>query len=102
MIYIKHTIDVISIIIPHILCPPSPPQESNRKIQGNKKPIDRLKGPCHEMDIFFESLNILIHTFCVCAEGFQDPSKAFHYSTYTINNFLFASLKLLTNFENAY
>ncbi len=28
--------------------------------------------------IFFEGLNILICTFCVCADGFQCPSKAFH------------------------
>jgi hypothetical protein len=26
-----------------------------------------------------ESLNILIGTFCVCADGFQGLSKAFHY-----------------------
>jgi hypothetical protein len=34
----------------------------------------------------------LITTFCVCADGFQGLSKDFHY----------ASLKLLTYFENAY
>jgi hypothetical protein len=38
-----------------------------------------LQGQCHEMDIFFEGLNILISTFCVYADGFQDLSKAFHY-----------------------
>jgi hypothetical protein len=37
-----------------------------------------LKGQCHEMDIFFESLNILISAFCVCTDGFQGLSKAFH------------------------
>jgi hypothetical protein len=29
-----------------------------------------LKGQCHEMDLFFQGLNILISTFCVCADGF--------------------------------
>jgi hypothetical protein len=33
----------------------------------------------HEMDIFFEGLNILNSTFCVCADGFQDLSKALYY-----------------------
>jgi hypothetical protein len=28
---------------------------------------------------YFEGLNILISTFCVCADGFQGISKAFHY-----------------------
>jgi len=27
----------------------------------------------------FEGLNILMSTFCVCADGIQDISKAFHY-----------------------
>jgi hypothetical protein len=49
---------------------------------------------------FFEGLNILISTFCACADGFQGLPKAFHYPIYTIINFLFASLELLTNFEN--
>ncbi len=53
-----------------------------------------LKGQCHEMDIVFEGINILISTFCLCADGFQDLSKACHYP-------IFASSKLLTNFENA-
>ncbi len=52
------------------------------------------------MDIFLKVLNNLISTFFVCADGFQGLSKAFHYPT--IINFLFASLKSLTNFENAY
>jgi hypothetical protein len=43
---------------------------------------------------------ILISTFCACADGFQDISKAFHLSD--TNNFILASSKLLTNFENAY
>ncbi len=38
-----------------------------------------LKGQCHEMDIFFEGL--LISTSCVCVDGFQGLSKAFHYHT---------------------
>ncbi len=45
---------------------------------------------------FFEGLNILISTFCVCADGFQDLSKVIHYPIQLY--FLFASLKLLTNF----
>jgi hypothetical protein len=48
-----------------------------------------------------EGLNILISTFCICADGFQGLSKAFHYPIQTTVNLLFASLKLLTNFENA-
>jgi hypothetical protein len=39
---------------------------------------------------FLEGLNILISTFCVCADGFQGLSTAFHN---TIFIFLFASLK---------
>jgi hypothetical protein len=50
------------------------------------------------MAICCEGLNILISIFCVCADGFQGLSKAFHYP----KQLLFASLKLLTNFENAY
>ncbi len=46
---------------------------------------------CHEMD-FFEGLNILVITFCVCADGF-------HSLPYTIINFLFGSLKMLTMFS---
>jgi hypothetical protein len=38
-----------------------------------------LKGQCHEMDIFFNGLNILISTFCVFVNGFQGLSKAFNY-----------------------
>jgi hypothetical protein len=50
------------------------------------------------MDIFSEGL---ISTICVCAGGFQGNQKSF-LLLFTIINFLFASLKLLTNFENAY
>jgi hypothetical protein len=50
---------------------------------------NRLKGQCHEMDILFEDLNILIKTSCVCADGFQ------LFTFYLL-------LKLLTNFEIAY
>jgi len=52
------------------------------------------------MKIFFEDLNILISTgtFCLSADGFQGLSKAFHFQLFTF----FASLKLLTNFENDY
>ncbi len=37
-----------------------------------------LRGHCHEMD-FFEGLNKWISTVCICADGFQSLSKAFHY-----------------------
>jgi hypothetical protein len=47
---------------------------------------------------FFDGLNILISTFCTfCTfkvKSFSLPC--------IINNFLFASLKVLTNLENAY
>ncbi len=36
-----------------------------------------LKGQCHEM-VIFEGFNILIRIFCVCADGFQCHSTAFH------------------------
>ncbi len=58
--------------------------------------VPHLKGQCREMDIFLKvGLNILCSAFCVCADGFQGLSKAFSYN-------FFYSLKLLTNFENAY
>ncbi len=53
---------------------------------------------CHEMNI----LNILMSTFCVCANGFLSRSFKCFSLLYTIINFLFASLKLLITFENAY
>jgi hypothetical protein len=37
-----------------------------------------LYGQRHEM-IFFGGLLIFISTFCLCADGFQCLSKAFHY-----------------------
>jgi hypothetical protein len=55
---------------------------------------------CHEMNIFFKGLNILISTFCVCADGFEGLSKSL--SLLNRINFLFSSLKLLINFKNAY
>jgi hypothetical protein len=56
-----------------------------------------------EKDIFFEGLNILISSLDVCAYGFNFSRSHECFSRpYTIINFLFASLKLLTNFENAY
>jgi hypothetical protein len=51
---------------------------------------------------FFGKSNILISTYCACADGFQGLSKALHYPIhYTIISFLFVSLKLLNNFQNA-
>jgi hypothetical protein len=49
---------------------------------------------------FLKSSKHLIRTFCVCANGFQVLLKAFHCPLQLIT--LFASLKLLANFENAY
>ncbi len=67
---------------------------ANRKAHGRGA---ALKGQCYEMDIFFEGINIssvlsvyAIMVIKICL------------LPYTINNFLFNSLKLLTNFENAY
>jgi hypothetical protein len=53
-----------------------------------------LKGTVSR-DGFLEGLKILISTFCLCADGFQSLSEAFHFP-YTITNFLFAALKLFT------
>jgi hypothetical protein len=50
---------------------------------------------------FFEGLNILISTFCVCADSFQGILKASHYPIQLLT-FLFASFKFFTKFENAY
>jgi hypothetical protein len=47
--------------------------------------------------LFFD---LFISTFCVCDDGFQGLSKAFHYPVQLLT-FLFGSLKLLTIFENA-
>jgi hypothetical protein len=48
-----------------------------------------LKGQCHdEMDIFVEGLNILISTFCVLDDGFQDLSIAFHYPVVQLLTFI--------------
>ncbi len=60
-----------------------------------------FKGTLSRDGYFFEGLNILISTFCECADDFQGLSKAFHYPVQLLT-FYFASLKLLTNFENAY
>jgi hypothetical protein len=38
-----------------------------------------IKGECHEMEIFFEALNIFISTFRISADGFQCLSIDFHY-----------------------
>ncbi len=54
----------------------------------------QLKGTLSG-DGYLLSWNILIRTFCVCADGFQGLSKAFHF----LYN-LFASLELLINSKN--
>ncbi len=56
-----------------------------------------FKGTVSGDGYYFEGLNILISTFCVCVDGFKRFSLP-----YTIINFLFASLNSLTHFENAY
>ncbi len=53
------------------------------------------------MDIFLKVFNILVCTVCVCADGFHGHLEAF-LLPFTIFDLLLASLKLLTNFENAY
>ncbi len=47
-----------------------------------------LKGQCHETDILFEGLNILISTFCVCADSFQGILKAFQHSLQSLTIYL--------------
>jgi hypothetical protein len=47
-----------------------------------------FKGTVSRDGYFFEDLNMLIRTFCVCDDGFQDISLSFSLS-YTIINFLF-------------
>ncbi len=53
------------------------------------------------MDIFVEGLNILISTFCACADGFHGLLKAFHYHVPLLTFYLLLK-KLHTNFESAY
>ncbi len=48
--------------------------------------IYSLKGHRHEL--FFKGLNILIWTFCECADGFQGLSKAFHYPIQLLTFFI--------------
>jgi hypothetical protein len=48
---------------------------------------------------FFEGLNILFSTFCLCADGFQGLSKAFHY---LVQYHLFRFFEIANNFRNAY
>ncbi len=55
-----------------------------RYIEANANVINLLKGQGHEMDIFWSSKHYTQYFLC------------------TVINFLFASLKLLTNFENAF
>jgi hypothetical protein len=38
-----------------------------------------LRGTVSRDGYFFKGLNILVSTFCVCADAFQGRSKAFHY-----------------------
>ncbi len=54
-----------------------------------------LKGQCHEMDIFFDGLNISISTCCVCDDGFQGLLKAFHYPIQLLTVYLLLRIYLL-------
>ncbi len=61
-----------------------------------------LQGQCQEITICCEGLNILISTFCVCADGFQGLSKAFHYPIQLLTFYLLLwnyllILKMLTD-----
>ncbi len=47
----------------------------SQSFKGRFKPF---KGTVLRDAYFFEGLNFLISTSCVCADGFQDLSKAFH------------------------
>jgi hypothetical protein len=51
----------------------------------NIQPNLSLKGQCHEVDVFRRSKHFLIGTFCGCADGYQDFSKAFHYPLVVIS-----------------
>ncbi len=59
-----------------------------------------LQGQCHEVDILFEGLIILIITLCVCTDGFQRSLKGFSLP-YPIINFLcpFRSYFLLSDWS---
>jgi hypothetical protein len=48
----------------------------------------RLKGTVSRVGYLFEGLNILISTVCVCADGFQGLSKAFHYPVQLLTYYL--------------
>ena len=41
--------------------------------------VSKIKGTGSRNGYFVKGLFILIFTFCVCADGFQGLSKAFHY-----------------------
>ncbi len=62
-------------------------------------PFRFLKGQCHEMDIFWRSKPFYQYFLCT-RRWFPRSFKIFSLQC-TIINFLFASLKLLTNIENA-
>ncbi len=60
-------------------------------IKGATKNLSRycsFKGTVSGYGYFFEGLNILISTFCVCADCFQGLSKAFHYAIQLLTFYL--------------
>jgi hypothetical protein len=60
-----------------MLCSNTPSWKPDNKYRG-KYQIIGIKGTVRD-GYFFESLNILISTFCVCADSFQDLPKSSHY-----------------------
>ncbi len=54
-----------------------------------------IKGTVSRNGYFFEGQNILIITVCVCADGFQGLSKAFHCPIQLLTLFCFFDYYLL-------
>ncbi len=61
-----------------------------------------LKGQCHEI-LFLKVSTFLSVLFCVCTDGFQGLSKAFHFPIQLLTFYLLLwNYLLIFNFENAY
>ncbi len=60
----------------------------NIKLDNGLNQIILFKGTVSRDRYFFKGLNILIRTFCVCADGFQDLSIALHYPVQLLTCFL--------------
>jgi hypothetical protein len=59
------------------------------------------EGQCHELDIFFEGLNILISTFCVYARMVFKAFQKLFITLYYYYLFI-CFFEILANFENPY